>query len=511
MSHTSTIFMLFPFLVGVMLFGIWSNIHVYAQQSSSSSPTLSPPTGNSVSKPISSELKTKMCDPSNPDLKVVNTTEARICGIPKTVKPSLPSTPPTSAVSSSPPSTQQQTITTKPAVAAPKQQQIKAVNNTHANATSRPADASGPGITITPVIHHATNASSSPSGIAPQIKAVNLQLQKQPPIKGINGTTGINSTVAAPINSIGPLSPIIPTSSATSVNSTAGQNYTFAATSLPAASDQFLYLGYHGPTKSNHGNSGSNHDDGNDDDSKPDNRRTTKSVSDGSSEDKEAKQFTPPRMKNTATNDDSTAKKRFSSSTKLDGTDGVRNDNSHSGDKIKSDSKPPYIKIIPPDSESKTTTKTPATSKEGKEDVSSPTNDNNNPKDKSSPDTASSDSDNHSILKKTRTKSDTKDSTSDDVNAKDDDPSTKSFVHRASSGTVTSGNDFNEQKKSQATNDGSNSKKGKSSHTDDGSKLFSASSSDSASSIKNKVDSSMRNSPGGIGHNLFGFSDDDGF
>ena len=92
MIHTSTVFALFPFLVGVMLFGIWSNIHAYAQQSSSSSPTLSPPTGNSVSKPISSELKAKICDPSNPDLKVVNTTEARICGIPKTVKPSLPST-----------------------------------------------------------------------------------------------------------------------------------------------------------------------------------------------------------------------------------------------------------------------------------------------------------------------------------------------------------------------------------------------------------------------------------
>ena len=514
MSHTSTIFVLFPFLVGVMLFGIWSNTHAYAQQSSSSSPTLSPPTGNSVSKAISSELKAKMCDPSNPDLKVVNTTEARICGIPKTVKPSLPSTPPTSAVSSSPPSTQQ-TITTKPAVAAPKQQQIKAVNNTHMNAISRPADGSGPGKTLAPVIHHTTNASSSPSGITPQIKAVNQQLQKQPPIKGINGTTGINSTTAAPINSIGPLSPIIPTSGATPVNSTAGQNYTFAATSLQAASDQILYLGYHGPDKSNHGNSGSNHDDSTDDDSKPDNRRTIKSLSDGSSEDKEAKQFTPPRIKNTATNNDSIAKKRFSSSTKLDGTDSVRNDNSHSGDKIKSDTKPPHIKIIPPDSESKTTKK--KTTSTSKEDVSPPTNDNNNSKDKNSPDSESSYSDNRSSLKKTRTKSDTKDSTSDDVSAKDDgDSSTKSSVYRASSSTtssstVTSDNDSREEKKSQATNDVSNSKKGKSSHTDHDSKLFPASSSDLASSIRNKVHSIIRNSLGGIGHNLFGFSDNGGF
>ena len=86
MINIISIFALFLLLVGVLLFGIWSNIQVYAQKSSS--PTLSSP---SVSKSISSELKAKMCDPSNPDLKVVNTTEARICGISKTVKPSLPS------------------------------------------------------------------------------------------------------------------------------------------------------------------------------------------------------------------------------------------------------------------------------------------------------------------------------------------------------------------------------------------------------------------------------------
>ncbi|MFL6384780.1 MAG: hypothetical protein ACJ712_07400, partial [Nitrososphaeraceae archaeon] len=92
MSNTSSIFALFSVLVGILLFSIWSNTHVFAQQSSS--PTLSassPPTGSSLSKPISSELKSKMCDPSNPSLKVVNTTEARICGIPKTVKPPIAS------------------------------------------------------------------------------------------------------------------------------------------------------------------------------------------------------------------------------------------------------------------------------------------------------------------------------------------------------------------------------------------------------------------------------------
>ena len=50
MNHTSSIFAVFSVLVSVLLFGIWSNIHAYAQQSSS--PTLSasaPPTGGSVS------------------------------------------------------------------------------------------------------------------------------------------------------------------------------------------------------------------------------------------------------------------------------------------------------------------------------------------------------------------------------------------------------------------------------------------------------------------------------
>src|SRR5919199_518931 len=74
MSNISSIFTVFLVLVGVMLFGIWSNIYVYAQQPSSS-PTLSTsssPTGSSLSKPISPEVKAKMCDPSNPSLKVVS-------------------------------------------------------------------------------------------------------------------------------------------------------------------------------------------------------------------------------------------------------------------------------------------------------------------------------------------------------------------------------------------------------------------------------------------------------
>jgi hypothetical protein len=161
MNHTSSIFALFSVLVGIMLFGIWSNIHAYAQQSSS--PTLSAPrTGGSVSTTISPELKAKMCDPSNPSLKVVNTTESNICGIPKTVKPPSLSaaTPSISAVSSSLPP-QQTTTTTKPtavaSVAAPRkqqqQQQIATTNNN--NSVSRPTGGAT-GATIAPVINNST-------------------------------------------------------------------------------------------------------------------------------------------------------------------------------------------------------------------------------------------------------------------------------------------------------------------------------------------------------------------
>ena len=239
MNNIISFFMLFLLLVGVILFGLWSNIHVYAQQSSAV--ISSPP---KVSKPISEELKAQMCDPSNPDLKVVNTTEARICGIAKTVRPSLASTVPTpeskSAESLSSPA--QQTVTTKQTtatIAPPKQQKIANTNNIPRS--------SGSGSPIVPLGHPT-------SGIAPQVAAV--KQQQQPPVTLINSTARINNT--------------------------AGQNYTFAAISPAATSGQVLYLGYHGAaTNPTHSNSGSKHEDSNDND----NHDSTRRISDSSSKD----------------------------------------------------------------------------------------------------------------------------------------------------------------------------------------------------------------------------------
>ncbi|MFL6409096.1 MAG: hypothetical protein ACJ71F_18790, partial [Nitrososphaeraceae archaeon] len=128
MSSSRSIFTLFSVLVGLLFFGIWSNIQVYAQQSSAVSPSTA--ATSSPSTTISPEIKARMCDPSNPSLKVVNTTESHICGIPKTVKPPLLSsaippilaTPLISATTSSSPPQQTKTQPAIASVATPPKQ-----------------------------------------------------------------------------------------------------------------------------------------------------------------------------------------------------------------------------------------------------------------------------------------------------------------------------------------------------------------------------------------------------
>ncbi|MFL6346360.1 MAG: hypothetical protein ACJ71A_13075, partial [Nitrososphaeraceae archaeon] len=192
MSSTSSIFALFSVLVGILLFGIWSNTHVFAQQLPLSSPPAAGSSNSLSTTTISAELKAKMCDPSNPSLKVVNTTESHICGIPKTVKPPLVSssaTPrPTSAVLSSslpPQTTTKPTTTTAASVTTtPKQQQQVATtttnNNTNNNTVSRSTGAPT-AATIAPVSNASNRSLSSPlpsSPIAPQVKAISQQQQQ---------------------------------------------------------------------------------------------------------------------------------------------------------------------------------------------------------------------------------------------------------------------------------------------------------------------------------------------
>jgi hypothetical protein len=219
MNNTRLIYAVFSVIVGVLLFGTWSNIQVYAQQSSAATP---PATASSPSTTtISPEIKAKMCDPSNPSLKVVNTTEARICAIPKTVKPSLPAaTPPTSAVSSS---SESKSSPLAASVAAPKQQKMIASNNNNAitpTTASQLPKQTGAGKETTAMVAPVRNVSnksllSSPSStIAPQVNAITKQQQQQHLL-----------TVS---------------------NVTAGQNHTFAVTSPAVTPGKLINLGYQG-------------------------------------------------------------------------------------------------------------------------------------------------------------------------------------------------------------------------------------------------------------------------
>jgi trimeric autotransporter adhesin len=345
MSKVSSIFTLFLVLAGIMILGIWSNIYAYGQQSSS--PALPSSTTSSVSKSISPELEAIMCDPSNPDLKVVNTTEAHICGIAKTVKPGLPQTSPV-ASSPNPATTNLKSTATKPAatttttatgVTIPqKPQQIAATKNAVSPSTVY--------VTWATIDSLSNPSNKLPSTIAPQINAVNRQ-QQLPffPITRVNSTT-------------------------------AGQNHTFTAISpVASTSDQLVYLGYHGNSKSSHGNGGSNHGDNHDSKGS-----STRSTSDSSSTQKDSKPFTPPRIKVVSTDFDSTPK----TTTKVD---------------TKNDPKPPKVHSI------KTTSDDSSIVKK----TSIRTNDEISSEDKNSASTESSShhaTDSDSSLKKKRIKSD---------------------------------------------------------------------------------------------------------
>src|SRR5215212_8402738 len=88
MNHT-TLLVGLVLTLGIPVAATLASFTVNAQQLSRS-PSSSIPRTTAISE----NLKSEMCDPSNPSLKVVNTTEARICNIPKTVKdPTTTATP----------------------------------------------------------------------------------------------------------------------------------------------------------------------------------------------------------------------------------------------------------------------------------------------------------------------------------------------------------------------------------------------------------------------------------
>ena len=229
MNHTTL-------LVGIVLtLGIplaatlASTFSAYAQQLSSS-PSANLP---STTTTIYAKLKAELCNPSNPSLKVVNTTEARICNIPKTVKNTTtsslsPSSPTTTSTSVASPSTTQ-TAASAAQVSSkvnPKQQ-VATTNNSNVSLRTNSATISAPYDTTSnvdnkPIPSPSSSPSSSPSPtttIAPQVGVVSqgnaIHPQQSPP-------------------------PIIATVS----NGTNGQHSTPVSVSPLPGSDKLVYLGY---------------------------------------------------------------------------------------------------------------------------------------------------------------------------------------------------------------------------------------------------------------------------
>ena len=309
--------MLFSIIVGVLVFGIWSNTYAYAQQVSS--PSLSGPASQQhVSKikitsptrgqqvPIAKDLTisgTSIDNATSNDCKVSvivnkvrpyqNTTAIGPGGAADyskwnfvltskhtTIKPGQnritakydcaidPNTTSFSSVNvtgvqGTGPTASSTKPTTTAAAAAPSLKKQQQVSTTNAVLPSTGYVTWAIVGSLRKVSETSSSSSASPSSIAPQVKAINQQ-QAVPPQ---------------------PPQPITPINTTTAANDTAGQNYTFAAAtsaSPTAPPDQMLYLGYHGNSDSKYN----------------DNRQSnTRSVSDSTLKPKDTKPHATPRIK----------------------------------------------------------------------------------------------------------------------------------------------------------------------------------------------------------------------
>jgi hypothetical protein len=197
----------YPALIAVItLFAtVFSASIAYGQQSQSSASPTSPRTTR-----VSAELKAQMCDASNPSLKVVNTTEARMCNIPKTVK-SVPTTGVATLASST------FAVSQKSAEKSPKSTSL-AVGPAFPSQQTGPQNivTSRSGDTATTAVSSGNSKSlTALPTIAPQASGINKQQEQ---IQQLAATS----------------------------NDTATQNYTFASTTAALPAGKLLFLGYHG-------------------------------------------------------------------------------------------------------------------------------------------------------------------------------------------------------------------------------------------------------------------------
>jgi hypothetical protein len=212
MNHT-TLLVGLVLTLGIPLAATLTSTFTVNAQQLSSSPSSSIPRTTTVSENVKSE----MCDPSSPSLKVVNTTEARICNIPKTVKD-----PTTTAASTTP--TESTATTPASSSSSPKQQQQIATTNNN-NVISQ-SNSPAIGASTTP-----TNSVSNKSPPAP--------ISSSTPATTIAPQAG-SEIVQNPINQQ-QQPPIIAAVS----NGTDAQNTALASISPTLNSDKLMYLGYH--------------------------------------------------------------------------------------------------------------------------------------------------------------------------------------------------------------------------------------------------------------------------
>ena len=316
MNHTASVLMLFSIIVGVLVFGIWSNTYAYAQQTSS--PNLSGPASEQhVSKikitsptrgqqvPIAKDLTisgTSIDNTTSNDCKVLiivnkvrpyqNTTAIGPGGAADyskwnfaltskytTIKPGQNRITAKYECSNDPNTTSFSSVnitgiqaigatasSTKPTTtaAAPSLKRQQQVSTTNAVSPST-GYVTWAIVGSLRKVSETSSSSASPSSIAPQVKAINQQQAAAPP----------------PLQQLQlqQAQPITPINTTTAANDTARQNYTFAAATAPsptATTDQMLYLGYHGNS---------------------DTKYNTRSVSDSTLKPKDSKPHVTPRVK----------------------------------------------------------------------------------------------------------------------------------------------------------------------------------------------------------------------
>ena len=342
MNHTSLIIILFSTVTGIILLAIWSNTHVYAQQTSSHPiPTRSaqePTQQQNVAKiKITSPTKGQQV-PVGKDITIsgtsidnaVSNNDCKVSVIANKVRPYQPATA-TGTGGEADYSKWKFDITSKYTTIKPGPNRITAKYECRNNA----ALTSFSSVNVIGIQQAASTPTPTPTSTNSTV-AANTTI---PTPTGLTPLTSSPSSVMAPrVNITNKQEQQQPQLLPTISNGTEIQNYTFPPTSSVLGSDKLIYLGYHGgndtsigksssSTTSTRSDSSSNHNTNRDSNSKnPGNSNTESSNHHGDG---------------TASHDTSAGKKKTSTSSKsvMSNSNSTFGHISSNGDKNNSDKK----------------------------------------------------------------------------------------------------------------------------------------------------------------------------